>query len=202
MKTGSELAKLGMVSTMTLFFMVACGKKDDGGGAASQAPPVAVNVCVGQANGAFVNGQQCQNGLPVALGTTAIVNNVQIQTEHMQGTLSILGSGGNMNFADAILPSYYVGLVTFTGTVTLLDNSYCGAPAQSPFTVSGTANYFKGALNTINFMAGPLRLMGNNAIVMNPTGLFRDAPGNRILFKDAQLIVNNQPCGWLPITTF
>lgn len=200
MKTGSELAKMGVISIMTLFLMVACGKKDDSGGAPSQAPPVVVNVCDGQANGAFVNGQQCQNGLPVVLGTTAILNNVQFQTEHLQGTLSILGSGGNMNMADALVPVYYVGLVTFTGTVTLLDNSYCGAPAQSPYVVAGTANYFKGALNTINLQAGPLRLMGNSAIVMNPTGLFRDAPGNRISFLNAQLVVNNQPCG--PLTTF
>ncbi len=195
MKTGSELSKIGMIGVIALLFMAACGKKDDGGGAAAQSAPIVANVCAGQVNGAFVGGQQCQNGLPIAAGTTAILNNVQLQNDHLQGTLSLMGGGGNINLADPLVPVYYVGPVTFTGTVTILDNSYCGAPAQASSAVTGTANYFKGAMNSINFLAGPLRLMGNSAVLTNPSGLFRDAPGTRISFLNAQLIVNNQPCG-------
>ncbi len=189
MKTWSELFKVGMVGTMALILMAACGKKDDGPAAP---PAVVANPCAGQVNGATINGQYCQNGLVQIGGNGYILNNVEFQTDHFRGSLSLSGTAPNINYLDPLLPNYYAGPVILSGTLTTASN-YCGIPSQA-YTITGTANYFKGALTGIKLLAGALQLWGNNATISNSGEFLKDAPGMRIYFWDAQTTVNNQPC--------
>ena len=190
MKTLKTFSKIGVISVMALSLLAACGKKDGGGGAAA-------NPCDGRTNGTLgTNGQMCINGQPQPGGTGNLLNNVQFQTNHMQGVLNLIGTGTNMNWADPAVYAYYNGPVTFSGSLTVLDNAYCGAPINTPLAVTGTANFVMGMLSSVNLLAGQVQLMGSflNSIVYNPSGLYRDAQGNRIELN-AQLIVNGQPCG-------
>jgi hypothetical protein len=181
------------------FAFIGCGKKDSGG--SGNVNPGYASCVIGQpapVGYVCVNGQLIPNGSAVG----SLLNNVEFNASYMNGVLSISSSGGNVGGLNPLDPKaiiYYSGPITLQGTMSV-DPSICTSgltvAVGGTYTVTGSGMMSSGRIYQLNLTAmgaSTLTIQGS-AVVYNPSGLERDAMGNKISLSGVAM-VNGMSCG-------
>lgn len=194
------LAQMIIVGVFPFLGLIGCGKNNSDSGNANYQPNYQSCV-VGQVVPA---GYVCINGqlIPTGGGVGSLLNNVEFNASYMNGNLSISAQGGaygSYGMGDPKAIIYYNGPITVQGTMTA-DNSLCTSgtmlPVGGTYTVTGNGMIASGRISQLNLTAiGAANLsIQATAVVYNPTGLERDAMGNKISLSGT-VLVNGMSCG-------
>ncbi len=197
-------SRIIILGVFPLLGLVACGKNNSGSSNSNYQPSYQSCV-VGQVAPA---GYMCINGqlIPTGGGVGSLLNNVEFNASYMNGTMSISaqggsygGSAGGYGMGDSKAIIYYNGPISVQGTMTV-DSSLCTSgtmyPVAGTYTLTGTGMITSGRISQLNLTAaGAANLsIQATAVVYNPTGLERDAMGNKISLSGTVLL-NGMSCG-------
>lgn len=199
-QTTQNYFKKLLLMSGALLALVACGKSNSD--SSNNNAGVSYASCVvGQAVPA---GYLCINNqlIPTGASTGSLLNNAEFNASYMNGSLSISQAGGStglVNLTDPKAIIYYTGPITVTGTMTV-DSSLCTAGLYQviagSYSITGTGMMSSGRIYQLNLTAvGSQQLTFQGAaVVYNPTGLERDAVGNKISLS-GNVMVNGMSCG-------